>query len=62
MPAELSSAIPTVLTHLAHAEALQPAETSHLLAYLATIRDPRAGRVAAATRWSRSWLWPPPRC
>jgi hypothetical protein len=56
VPAELSSAIPTVLTHLAHAEALQPAETSHLLAYLATIRDPRAGRVAAATRWLRSWL------
>ena len=44
MPAERSSAIPTVLTHLAHAEALQPAETPHLLAYLATIRDPRAGR------------------
>jgi hypothetical protein len=44
VPAELSSAVPTVLTHLAHAEALQPAETPHLLAYLATIRDPRAGR------------------
>jgi hypothetical protein len=44
VPAELSSAIPTVLTQLAPAEALQPAETPHLLAYLATIRDPRAGR------------------
>ena len=40
----LSSAIPTVLTQLAPAEALQPAETPHRLAYLATIRDPRAGR------------------
>jgi hypothetical protein len=46
VPAELSSAIPTALTHLAHAEALQDAEAPHLLAYLATIRDPRprAGR------------------
>jgi predicted transposase YbfD/YdcC len=44
VPAELSSAVPTVFTHLAYAEALQPAETPHLLAYLATIRDPRAGR------------------
>jgi DDE_Tnp_1-associated len=42
VPAELSSAIPTALTHLAHAEALQDAEAPHLLAYLATIRDPRA--------------------
>jgi predicted transposase YbfD/YdcC len=44
VPAELSSSIPAALTQLARAEALQDAEAPHLLAYLATIRDPRAGR------------------
>jgi predicted transposase YbfD/YdcC len=44
VPAPSSSAIPAALTQLAHAEALQPAEAPHLLAYLATIRDPRARR------------------
>src|SRR4029450_2912638 len=42
VPAELPSAIPPALPHLAQAEALQDAEAPHLLAYLATIRDPRA--------------------
>jgi len=42
MPAEPSSAIPSGLTVLGHAEPLRPAETPHLLAYLATITDPRA--------------------
>jgi predicted transposase YbfD/YdcC len=44
VPAKLSSSIPAALTQLARAEALQDAEAPHLLAYLATIRDPRAGR------------------
>jgi hypothetical protein len=44
VPAELSSSIPAALTQLARAQALQDAEAPHLLAYLATIRDPRAGR------------------
>ena len=46
MPADLSSSIPSGLTALSHADRLRPAETPHLLAYLATVTDPRtrAGR------------------
>jgi predicted transposase YbfD/YdcC len=42
VPADPSSSIPTALTQLAHAAPLRPAEGPHLLAYLATIADPRA--------------------
>jgi predicted transposase YbfD/YdcC len=42
VPAEPSSSIPSGLTVLGQAEPLRPAETPHLLAYLATITDPRA--------------------
>jgi predicted transposase YbfD/YdcC len=42
VPADPSSSIPTALTQLAHAALLGPAEGPHLLAYLATIADPRA--------------------
>ena len=42
MPADLSSPIPPGLTVLGHADPLRPAETPHLLAYLATVADPRA--------------------
>ena len=42
MPADPSSSIPSALTQLAHADPLRPAEAPHLLAYLATIGDPRA--------------------
>jgi hypothetical protein len=41
VPADLSSPIPSGLTALAHADPLRPAETPHLLAYLATVTDPR---------------------
>ena len=45
MPADPSSsipaAIPAALAQLAHADPLEPAEPPHLLAYLATIHDPR---------------------
>ena len=41
MPADPSSSIPSALTQLAHADPLGPAEGPHLLAYLATIGDPR---------------------
>jgi predicted transposase YbfD/YdcC len=41
MPADPSSSIPSGLTALGHAEPLRPAETPHLLAYLATVTDPR---------------------
>ena len=41
MPADPSSSIPAALTQLAHADPLRAAEGPHLLAYLATIRDPR---------------------
>ena len=41
MPADPSSSIPSGLTALRHAEPLGPAETPHLLAYLATVTDPR---------------------
>jgi predicted transposase YbfD/YdcC len=46
VPADPSSSIPPGLTVLAHADPLRPAETPHLLAYLATVNDPRtrAGR------------------
>lgn len=41
MPADPSSSIPAALAQLAHADALRPADTPGLLAYLATIHDPR---------------------
>ena len=41
MPADPSSSIPAALTQLAHADPPGPAEGPHLLAYLATIGDPR---------------------
>jgi predicted transposase YbfD/YdcC len=41
VPADLSSSIPSGLTALGHADPLRPAETPHLLAYLATVTDPR---------------------
>jgi predicted transposase YbfD/YdcC len=41
VPADPSSSIPAALTQLAHADPLGPAEAPHLLAYLATIGDPR---------------------
>jgi DDE_Tnp_1-associated len=44
VPAELSSPIPSALTQLADAVPLQVAEAGHLLAYLATVPDPRAAR------------------
>jgi predicted transposase YbfD/YdcC len=42
VPADPSSFIPAALTQLAHAAPLGPAEGPQLLAYLATIADPRA--------------------
>jgi hypothetical protein len=42
VPADPSSSIPSGLTVLGHADPLRPAETPHLLAYLATVTDPRA--------------------
>jgi negative regulator of sigma E activity len=44
VPAELSSPIPSALDPLCDADSFQEAETPHLLAYLATIPDPRAPR------------------
>jgi hypothetical protein len=46
VPADPSSLIvtPPALTQLAHTSPLGPGEAPHLLAYLATIPDPRAGR------------------
>jgi hypothetical protein len=44
VPVELSSPIPSALTQLADAVPLQVAEAGHLLAYLATVPDPRAER------------------
>jgi predicted transposase YbfD/YdcC len=44
VPAKLSSPIPSGLDPLCDADPLQHAETPHLLAYLATIPDPRAPR------------------
>jgi DDE_Tnp_1-associated len=44
VPADSSSPIPPALAQLAHADPLQHAETPNLLAYLATIPDPRTPR------------------
>ena len=46
MPADPSPLIPSGLIALRHADPLRPAETPHLLTYLATVTDPRtrAGR------------------
>ena len=44
MPADLSSPISSGLDPLCDADPLQEAEPTHLLAYLATIADPRAPR------------------
>jgi hypothetical protein len=44
VPAEPSSAIPAALIQLSHANPLQETEAPHLLAYLATISDPRGRR------------------
>jgi predicted transposase YbfD/YdcC len=41
VPADPSSSIPAALARLARADALRPADTPGLLAYLATIHDPR---------------------
>ena len=41
MPADPSSSIPAALAQLAYADPLRTAEPPHLLAYLATIHDPR---------------------
>jgi len=41
VPAEPSSPIPQGLAPLRDADPLRPAESPHLLAYLATIPDPR---------------------
>ena len=49
MPAGPSCPIPPGLALLGDASPFQEAEPSHLLAYLATIPDPRAP-VATATR------------
>jgi hypothetical protein len=42
VPADPSSSIPPGLTALGQADRLRSAETPHLLAYLATVTDPRA--------------------
>jgi predicted transposase YbfD/YdcC len=42
VPADPSSSIPSGLTALGHADRLRSAETPQLLAYLATVTDPRA--------------------
>jgi hypothetical protein len=44
VPAEPSSAIPATLIQLTHANSPLETEAPHLLAYLATINDPRATR------------------
>jgi hypothetical protein len=41
VPADPSSSIRSGLTALRHADPLRPAESPHLLAYLATVTDPR---------------------
>jgi DDE_Tnp_1-associated len=41
VPADPSSSIPAALAQLAPADPLRPAEPPHLLAYLATVHDPR---------------------
>jgi hypothetical protein len=52
--------IPAALTQLAHAQLLHDSEPPHLLAFLAS--PTREQPVAAATHWSPSWAWRPPRC
>lgn len=42
MPADPSCSVPAALAQLTQADPLEPAEGPHLLAYLATIGDPRA--------------------
>jgi hypothetical protein len=44
VPADPSSLIPAALTQLAHAQPLHDGEPPHLLAYLASVPDPRAAR------------------
>jgi predicted transposase YbfD/YdcC len=44
VPADPSSLIPAALTQLAHAQPLHDSEPPHLLAYLASVPDPRAAR------------------
>jgi hypothetical protein len=44
VPADESSPIPAALAHLTHADPLQDSEPPHLLAYLASVPDPRATR------------------
>jgi predicted transposase YbfD/YdcC len=44
VPADPSSPIPAALTQLAHAQPLHDSEPPHLLAYLASVPDPRAAR------------------
>src|SRR5215216_2451763 len=44
VPADESSPIPAALAHLTHADPLQDSEPPHLLAYLASVPDPRAAR------------------
>jgi hypothetical protein len=41
VPADASSSIPSACTQLAHADPPGPADASGLLAYLATVHDPR---------------------
>jgi predicted transposase YbfD/YdcC len=41
VPADPSSSIPAALTQLAHADPLRPVDAPSLLAYLATVHDPR---------------------
>jgi hypothetical protein len=61
VPADPSSLIPPGLNVLGQADPLRPAERPHLLAYLATVTDPRARALGAGIRWSPSWCWPLPR-
>jgi hypothetical protein len=44
VPADPSSPIPAALAQLAHAQPLHDREPPHLLAYLASVPDPRAAR------------------
>jgi hypothetical protein len=62
VPADPSSSIPAALTQLAHADPLGPADGPHLLAYLATIGDPRrpSGRrhPLVVSRWAKEGKLP----
>jgi hypothetical protein len=53
VPADPSSPIPAALTQLAHVDSLRPVDAPHLLAFLATIHDPRqaSGRDDLAEPW-----------